>query len=57
MGDIVASIRTPKQVIALKCPDKADEVAEILIKALESMPGTLIYVDNGELTWGHAEQT
>lgn len=55
MSRITVGIRTPKEVIALVCPDKADEVEAILVKSLETVPGTVIFVDNGELIWAHCE--
>ena len=55
MSGITASIRTPKEVIALVCPEKADEIEAILVKSLESVPGTLIFVRNGSLEWAHCD--
>jgi len=55
MERISATIRSPKEVIALACPDKADEVAAILVTALQMVPGTVIFVENGELIWAHGE--
>ena len=53
---INAGIRTPKQVIELACPEKADEIEKILIKAIQSVSDeesmVIIMVENEELSWG-----
>lgn len=52
---IVATVRTPNQVIALVCPDKANKVEETLVKAMETTSDednqTIIWVQNGKLEW------
>ena len=52
-----AGIRTPKEVIAIAAPDKADDIERLLVKALESASdnethGAVIMVAHGELIWG-----
>jgi len=46
-----ATIRSPREVIALVCPDQAQEVEAMLVKALQSVPGTMIWVESGCLNW------
>ncbi len=56
MTVIMAGIRTPEEVIALVCPEKAASISAFLLRSLKTVPGTVIYVnDNGNLSWGHAE--
>ena len=45
----------PLEVIEIVCPEKANSIEAILLKVLESVPGTVIYAKNGILSWGHTE--
>ena len=50
-----ATIRSPREVIALSCPDQAQQVEAVLVKALQSVPGTMIRVENDGLVWCHED--
>ena len=55
-----AAIRSPQQVIELvlenmpnmpNAPELAHVIANRLVKALESVPGTIFYAENKQLLW------
>ncbi len=58
-----AAIRSPQQVIELvlenmpNAPELAHVIANRLVKALESVPGTIIYAENKQLLWGTLNAT